>query len=982
MTSFFRIISGLFLMALMSACGGGGGSPGASGSKVALFTSAAAAVNILPGQTQTYSIGGGVPNYTATTSNAGLTVSVSGTTLTIAATSQATGTFTVTVTDYAGTHVSITVTVGTGASLKTNAGTAVSVLIGAQSASYGITGGSGLYTVVSSNNAVANVIFNASAGTFIISGVSAGTATVVVSDSLGNQAPITVTVGTGATLSTSAPTTIGLNVGALSSVFQINGGSGSYNVASGSSNVRVNFIQGGSAFSLVGVNAGTANVTVSDTLGGSVNIFVTVGTGSTLFTSSPFSINVSPGATSSAYQIGGGSGIYFVSSSNSSVATANLTNVQGASQFTVTGIATGTAVISVSDSLGASIQVTVTIGTASGTLTTSASSSISVAVGGSSAYRVQGGTAPYSVGSSNNSVVSATLVGGNLTVTGNAVGQATLTILDSSTQSVSIAVQVGSAAKLFTTAPSAITLGTGTISSTFTIGGGSQMYSASSANTSVAYASLSGNTFIITGVASGSTSINITDTNGTSVTIGVTVTGSNSSALFTTAPTAVTLSVSGSASYSINGGTGPYTAVSSNSAVLSSVVTGTTFQLTGNASGTATVTIKDSTGAALPVITVTVSGGSSNAMYTTAPSAVQISIGSANAPQYQIYGGVPNYTVVSSSTSVATVALSGNTFTVTGVAPGTANIVITDSTGVKPITIAVTVGGSVTIPFYTSTPGAVTLTLGATAPTFVLGGGTAPYVASSSNTSVVTTSVSGNTLTLTAISPGSATVTMVDSGGSSALSATITVVSSSIPTLSVAPTSVTTAYVGDVLYFNVNGGTPPYTVTSNNPASITIGNVSNNATNSTFTATMANVNTSVSILVADSKGNTQTISIGTIAAEVSAMSLTPVAWTILDNNTSSITLTLNGGIAPFQVFSSSPTASNVALLSSVVVTNNGVALTASQPPFFTDRTLTINLGSQGTRCVLSNTPITFTVKDSLGTSAASVMTIQPAGTCP
>ena len=978
MTRFLRIFSGLFLLVLMSACGGGGGSPGASGTKVPLFTSSAPAVNILPGQTQTYTIGGGVPGYTATSTNAALAVSVSGTTLTISASVTTSGSYTVTVTDYAGTHVSIAVTVGTGATLKTSAATNVSLLIGAQSATYGIIGGSGLYAVASNDTAVANVLFNPNAGTFIISGVNAGTATVTVTDTIGGQVTIAVTVGTGATLFTSAPTLVNLNVGALSSVYTIGGGTGSYQVSSGSSNVQVNYA-GGNAFTLLGVSAtsssSTATVTVTDTAGASVNITVKVGTNSTLFTTAPFSINVGLASTSLPFQIGGGSGSYFVSSSNSSVATANLTPGVNSAQFTVTGIATGTAVITVSDTLGATTQVTVSVGTAAGTLSTSASNSISVAVGGSSAYRVQGGTAPYAVGSSNNSVASATIVGGNLTITGNAVGQANVTVLDSSTQSVSIAVQVGSAAKLFTTAPSAITLGTNTVSSPFTIGGGSQVYSASSANSSVAYPSVSGNSFIITGAASGSTTIYITDTNGTTVTIGVTVTGSSTTPLFTTAPAAITLSVTGSATYSINGGTAPYTALTSNPSVLTSVVNGTSFQLTGNSSGSATVTIKDAVGGSLTPIAVTISGGTSNALYTTAPPTVQIGIGSSNAPQYQINGGVPGYSVVSSSTAVATVALSGTTFTVTGVSAGTANIVVTDSTG-KSVTIAVTVGSNVAIPFYTSAPGAVTLTVGSGAQSYVLGGGTAPYVASSGNAAVVTATVTGGTLTLTPVSPGSATVQMVDSGGSTALQTSVTVVSSTITSLTAAPNSVSTAYVGDVLSFTVNGGSPPYTVTSNNPSSVTIGNVVNNLVNSTFTATMANVNTSVSIYVADSKGNTLPIVIATISPKVSAMSLTPVAWTIADTNQVPITLTLNGGVPPFQVFTSN------ANLASVVVTNNGVILDSTQPPFFTDRTLILKTGTNGNRCVGANTTVNITVKDSLGTSAASAMTIQPAGTCP
>jgi len=981
MKSFFRIISGLFLLALMSACGGGGGSPGATGQKVALFTSAPSSINVLPGQSQSFTIGGGVPDYTVATTNVALTATVSGTTLTINAPATTSGTFNVVVTDHAGTQVTISVIVGTGASLKTSAASNVGLLVGAQSAVYSITGGTGIYTVVSNNQAVANVLYSSRAGTFMITGVAAGSTTVTVTDSMGSQVSINVTVGTGATFYTSSPSNVSITVGSVSSVYQIGGGSGVYNVSSSSSNVRVNFFPGGNAFSLVGYSSGTALVSVTDTAGAVSTINVTVGTGSNLFMSAPFSISVPVGSVSSTFQVGGGSGIYFVSSSNASVATASISSTGiGSGQFFVTGLAQGTASIVVSDSAGVSLQLTVSVGSSGGSLVTSASTNVNIAVGASVPYKVQGGTAPYSVGSSNNSVATATITGGTLTVTGVAVGQATLTVLDSSNQSTSITVQVGSTAKLFTTAPNLVTLGTGTVSATFTIGGGSQIYLASSSNNSVATVSLNGNNFIVSGIAAGTATINITDTNGTTVPITVNVTGASSTTLFTTAPTALTIAAGGgSSSYSINGGTLPYSVVSSNTNVLSATLNGSTFQLTGNIGGTATLTIKDAAGISLTPITVTVSGGTSGALYTNSPAAVQISIGSSNAPQYQISGGVAPYSVVSSATAVVTVNLSGSTYTVTGVSAGTANVIITDSVGTK-VTVAVTVGSNVAIPFYTSTPSVVTLTVGQTVPSLFLGGGTAPYIASSSNNSVVTVSVSGNSLILTPVSSGTATVQMVDSGGSAALATTVTVVNSNVSGLAVAPASVSQAYVGDVLQFTINGGSGSYTVISNNPSSVTIGSVVQNANNSTFTATMAKVNTGVSIVVTDSKGTTIPITISSIVAQVSSMSLTPVAWSILDNNNSSVGLTLNGGVPPFQIFSTSPTQSNVALLSSIVVTNNGVALTATQSPFFSDRTLTVNLGTQGTRCTNADVPITFTVKDTLGASATSTMTIKTGGT--
>ncbi len=85
MTKFIRELFALFLILGLVACGGGGGSPGNTNHNEDLFVSAPAQINLLPGETRTYIIGGGVPAYTVSTGNSAIKASINDKTLTITA---------------------------------------------------------------------------------------------------------------------------------------------------------------------------------------------------------------------------------------------------------------------------------------------------------------------------------------------------------------------------------------------------------------------------------------------------------------------------------------------------------------------------------------------------------------------------------------------------------------------------------------------------------------------------------------------------------------------------------------------------------------------------------------------------------------------------------------------------------------------------------------------------------------------------------
>ncbi|CAN5445352.1 hypothetical protein BH11PSE11_BH11PSE11_30820 [soil metagenome] len=538
-------------------------------------------------------------------------------------------------------------------------------------------------------------------------------------------------------------------------------------------------------------------------------------------------------------------------------------------------------------------------------------------------------------------------------------------------------VGISSGTALFSSAPAAITIAVGSVDSNFTIGGGTPLYSAKSSNASVATATISGNNLNIKGLAAGTATITISDAKGATITISVTVgTGGTPVTLFTTAPATVTVPVGLTTQYVIGGGTAPYFVTSNNTGVATVAINGNAFIITGVSAGSATVSILDSTGSPLSVAVTVGSGGTATPLFTTAPAAVTVGVGLNST--YSISGGKAPYTVSSSNQTVATTSITGNDFTITGVAAGSAQVIVLDSVGTA-VTIAVTVsGGPTPTALFTTSPSAITIAIGE-ASAFTIGGGTMPYAATTSNASVANVSVNGSSLTITGVGAGTAQVLVFDAFGTSV---TIAVTTSQVASsaISVSPEGAT-GNVGDVLSFVVSGGTAPYTLNVNNPNIVTVAQ-----TGTGFTANLNNVGSSV-VTVVDSAGQIKSITI-TVAQATTLLRLSPSAVTVAENPPTagltssypSIALNVYGGTGPYRAFTSDQRISSVSVAGSIV---------------------TIGLGSQGNRCitpvdtggvyVIGGTyDVIITVVDSLGASATATMTIKdsgdgnppPPGSCP
>jgi hypothetical protein len=522
------------------------------------------------------------------------------------------------------------------------------------------------------------------------------------------------------------------------------------------------------------------------------------------FITAPSTLNLASGDTQS-FSVGGGTALYQASSSNLSVATVI---VSGAT-FKIVGLATGAAQISVFDATGKSLSINVIVGAGntSTVLYTTAPGNVSLSVGTAPAYTIGGGTAPYTVSSSNTGVATTNVVNGNqLSVAGVSAGVAQVAVFDAVGKSVTVNITVvpaGNATALYTTAPGSVIIDTAGVRN-YIIGGGTSPYSVVSTNASIASASITGATLTINGVTGGGATVIVRDAANATVSVSVTV--GSASALFATAPSALTIAVAGSSSFTIGGGAAPYATSSSSPGVATAAISGTTLLITGITAGSAQINVLDSTGTAVKINVTVGSGSVSAALFTTAPSSTVIAL--AATPTYTVSGGVAPYAATSDDVRFVSAVINGATLSMVGVATGSANVFISDAVGT-----VLKIG--ITVPSMSSTapvvlPNASTANVGDTL-RFSLSGGVAPYSASVNSQRIASVSaVANGVFTATLLNVGSTPVVIVDSlGQTTTLTLTVTNTATS---LRLSPSALVIAEdsISDIV-LNIFGGTAPYT---------------------------------------------------------------------------------------------------------------------------------------------------------------------------
>lgn len=319
----------------------------------------------------------------------------------------------------------------------------------------------------------------------------------------------------------------------------------------------------------------------------------------------------------------------------------------------------------------------------------------------------------------------------------------------------------------------------------------------------------------------------------------------SSAALFTTAPSVVTMSPGTRTVYTIGGGTGTYTAVSSNPSLVKVSVSGNSMTIESVASGTATIAVTDSVGEKL---SITVNQGNfpdQTALFTTAPTAVTLPSG--GTVTYQIGGGAAPYTVSSGNPSVVGASVDGTALKIDALWQQSASsaptqIEIVDTKGNRVSTGVTVLGKGQTGVPPAIFPASITLSDCTTNVPFVFTGGTPPFTVYTGDNARVPVSgplpfgpdsyftadvhvlVGGAfDFTPTSAAPYKVTLTVMDSQSRIATADALVASQFACPTnakLEVQAGS-TVAKVTEKITFQVSGGQPPYTVTSRNQTNAT-----------------------------------------------------------------------------------------------------------------------------------------------------------------
>lgn len=359
---FVRIVLGLLFTALLAACGGGGGSPGANPNAGALRTSAGASVVIAPGETRAYTISGGVSPYSVRNADPLIALgSVSGTQLTIAA--KGIGSTSVEVVDNTGAATTIAVRIGSSTPVSVTAPASLSLGLGPNAAqTFDVRGGVAPYTATSSDARIVGVYLDPTTLKLTVTGLAVGTSIISVRDGANEVADFNVTTTAAQPLSVSAPASLTVAVGSTQS-YKILGGVKPYLVSSSNPAVLTASKQFEDDLVIRGISGGTTSVKVTDIAGSVVTLSARVGSDNPLFTSAPAALTLAPSTTSATYTISGGAAPYTVTSSNTSVAAVTFAGTN----FSISAGATvGTASIVIKDSTGSQVAIALAVAVAGG----------------------------------------------------------------------------------------------------------------------------------------------------------------------------------------------------------------------------------------------------------------------------------------------------------------------------------------------------------------------------------------------------------------------------------------------------------------------------------------------------------------------------------------------------------------------------------------------------------------------------------------
>jgi hypothetical protein len=717
MITMYKLFLPALLAVVLTACGGGGDSAagtsklggaissgdgtGTSSTTVApLYTTAPNSV--LMGATQasqSFQVRGGVAPYVVSTSNANVVnvlIASAGDTsdVTITPVGQP-GSAVVVIFDSRGSSTSFNVNVGAIQSLFTTSPPKIALGSGgSETGNVDVGGGVPNYYFSTSDANVASAIV-VDGDTFKIKSVRPGVAQISVKDRSGNEVVISVTVVADLPLETSMPpaVTLGTSAATNSATFGVSGGVAPYTVVSSATGVvgaPSNSVS--SSFTLIGLAAGTSTITVSDssstpkTLSRTVNVQQTAALS---LTASPAALSGVVG-TDVSFAVSGGVPVtsaiattpkFTIKSNNTSVATiaSEPDQSNGLMSVRLSLASAGTAVVTLTDSIGAIATVAVNVVSATvQPLSISAPASLTLAPGETFDFSIAGGTGSYNTVSGNTTLATVTnssTAAPTLTAKTGVTGTVQIDVIDSANARQSFSVTVQSAPLSLSAPAGGVSLRPGGSASYQIIGGITSFLSPTSSDPSVATASLSGASNRTLTVNAGSASatpavITVTDAVGAQVALNVTVSAAAAPSL-ALSPASVTGAVGDVSIVQLAGGTSPYVVSSSNTTVLtaSSPDADGKITLTLVRDGSATLTVKDATG---QIQTVAVTITTQPTQLQVSPYSMVVSEGFVGALPFKVAGGSGTYIGYLSDTRKATVGIASSTVTVTSTDPDAA----------------------------------------------------------------------------------------------------------------------------------------------------------------------------------------------------------------------------------------------------------------------------------------------------------------------
>ncbi len=706
------------------------------------------------------------------------------------------------------------------------------------SINYTISSGQSPYTYAWSNGAT----------TQNISALCAGTYTVTVSGSNGCSVTASYTISQpSATLSSLI--TVTQNVSCNNGV----NGAATASATGGTAPYSYVWSNGASTATVNGLSAGTYTVTVTDQNGctSQTNASVTQPSAAT-----SVSLLVSPHV----YCFGGSNGVIYSTPSGGTSPYTYLWNTGAATQ-NLSGIATGTYTVTLTDANGCTAVQSILVTQPPGPLV--ATPSMGQSVGcfggstGSATVVASGGTAPYSYVWSN-SATSTTI--SNLTS-----GIYTITVTDAygctTINSTSVTQPSAALSSSITSSQNINCFGGNNGAVNLTVNGGTAPYSYNWSN--------GASTQDLSNLTAGTYNVTVTDSRGCTTTASVTLTqpGASLSASATASQNVLCFGGnSGSISLNISGGTSPFTYNWSNGA--------STQNLSGVSSGIYTVTITDANGCiATTNVTVTQPSAALSSSLSVSQN-VSCFGGNNGAITTTVNGGTSPYTFIWNTGS--------SSQNLSGLSSGSYTVTITDANGCtvsRNTTVTQPSAGlsgslvmSQAVSCFNGANGALNLTVN---------GGTVPYTYVWSN--------GASTQDLSGIAAGTYTVTVSDANGCSInYNATITQPAASL-TASASASSNVSCFGGSngAVNLSVNGGTSPFTYVWSNGA--TSQNISALASGN-YTVTVTDINGCTT-------NATATVT-QPLAALSSSLAITQNVSCFAGNN-GSLNLTVSNGTAPY-----------------------------------------------------------------------------------